>query len=103
MIALSALASVFAFGPPTAGAATITYGDIDMLGQGTYGSDPRAGATREGLAADVVTMATLDFAQQIEQSGAQRMLIASVEPDLESAKRALGEFSENVIAKLGTI
>lgn len=48
-------------------------------------------------------MATLDFAQQIEQSGAQRMLIASVEPDLESAKRALGEFSENVIAKLGTI
>jgi len=62
MIALSALASVFAFGPPTAGAATITYGDIDMLGQGTYGSDPRAGATREGLAADVVTMATLDFA-----------------------------------------
>ncbi|MDP6979564.1 MAG: LLM class F420-dependent oxidoreductase [Myxococcota bacterium] len=46
-------------------------------------------------------MATHDFALQVEQAGAQRMLIASVEPDLESAKRALGEFSENVIATLG--
>ncbi len=46
-------------------------------------------------------MATLDYAQQVEQAGAQRMLIASVEPDLESAKKTLGEFGENVIAKLG--
>ena len=47
-------------------------------------------------------MATLDYAQQVEQAGAQRMLIASVEPDLDSAKKTLGEFSENVIAKLGS-
>jgi len=45
--------------------------------------------------------ATHDFALKIEQSGAQRMLIASIEPDLESAKRALGEFSEKVISKFG--
>ena len=45
--------------------------------------------------------ATHDMALEIEQAGAQRMLIASVEPDLESAKRSLGEFSEQVIAKFG--
>ncbi len=45
---------------------------------------------------------THDFALQIEQAGAQRMLIASVEPDLESAKQTLGTFSENVISKFGS-
>ncbi len=46
-------------------------------------------------------MATHDFAAQIQQTGAHRMLVASVEPDLESAKRTLGKFSEKVIAKFG--
>jgi hypothetical protein len=35
--------------------AVLTYGDQDVLGTGAYGSDPTAGATLEGLAADVVT------------------------------------------------
>jgi len=41
-----------------------------------------------------------DFARKVEQSGAQRMLIASLEPDLESARKKMGEFSEQVIAKM---
>jgi probable F420-dependent oxidoreductase len=45
--------------------------------------------------------ATHDAALEIEQAGAQRMLIASIDKDLESAKRSLGEFSENIIAKFG--
>jgi probable F420-dependent oxidoreductase len=46
-------------------------------------------------------MASHDTALEIEQAGAQRMLIASIEPDLEAARRSLGEFSEQVIAKFG--
>lgn len=46
-------------------------------------------------------MADYDSAAAIHQTGAQRMLIASVEPDLESARRTLGEFSEKVIARFG--
>ena len=46
---------------------------------------------------------THDMALEIEQAGAQRMLIASIEPDLEAAKRSLGEFSEQVIAKFGGV
>jgi probable F420-dependent oxidoreductase len=46
--------------------------------------------------------ASHDAALEIEQSGAQRMLIASIDADLESAKRTLGEFSETVIAKFGS-
>jgi len=45
--------------------------------------------------------ASHDAALEIEQSGARRMLIASIDKDLESAKRTLGEFSEKVIAKFG--
>ena len=45
--------------------------------------------------------ATHDAALEIEQAGAQRMLIASIDPDLETAKRTLGEFSEKVMAKFG--
>jgi hypothetical protein len=41
------------------------------------------------------------MALEIEQAGAHRMLVASVDADLESAKRTLGEFSEQVIAKFG--
>ncbi len=44
---------------------------------------------------------THDAALEIEQSGAQRMLIPSLAPDLESTKRTLGEFSDKVIAKFG--
>lgn len=42
---------------------------------------------------------THDAALAIEQTGADRMLVASVDADLESAKRTLGDFSEQVIAK----
>jgi probable F420-dependent oxidoreductase len=47
-------------------------------------------------------MMTHDMALEIEQAGAHRMLVASVDADLESAKRTLGEFSEQVIAKFGS-
>lgn len=41
---------------------TMTYGDMDCLGQGCYGAtNPVAGATLQGLAADTVTLATNAF------------------------------------------
>ena len=40
-------------------AAVLTYGDQDLLGTGTYGSDPTAGATLQGLAPGIVTHASL--------------------------------------------
>jgi len=44
---------------PTVGAAdVIFYGDQDVLGWGSYASDPTAGATVEGLAPGQVTSAT---------------------------------------------
>ncbi len=43
-------------------ASTLFFGDEDCLGQGCYGaSDPTAGATLTGLAANVVTVATNSF------------------------------------------
>jgi hypothetical protein len=44
-------------------AGVITYGDEDCLNQGCYmGSDPTAGATLQGLAPNVVTLASNSFA-----------------------------------------
>ena len=40
-------------------AAWMEYGDEDVLGTATYGSDPKAGATLEGLAPGVVTYSSL--------------------------------------------
>jgi hypothetical protein len=39
----------------------VEYGDEDLCNTGTYGSDPKAGATLIGLAPDVVTRATSSF------------------------------------------
>lgn len=39
----------------------IEYGDEDLLNTGTYSSDPKAGATLQGLSAGVVTLATNSF------------------------------------------
>lgn len=41
-----------------------------------------------------------DQARALADSGALRMLVASHEPDIESARRALGRFSERVIGRL---
>lgn len=60
-ILLATLPPLFVLVASTAGAATITYGDLDALNQFSYGTDPRAGATLEGLAPDVVTVATQEF------------------------------------------
>ncbi len=46
--------------------------------------------------------ATYEYARRVEQAGAQRMLIGSLEPDVESARRKMGQFSEQVIAKMGS-
>ncbi len=43
----------------TGSSAMITYGDADVLGTGSYGSDPTAGATLQGLASGTVTFASL--------------------------------------------
>jgi hypothetical protein len=40
-------------------AAVLEYGDENVLGTGTYASDPKAGATLQGLAPNVVTESTL--------------------------------------------
>ena len=42
-------------------ASVLYYGDQDLLGMGSYGSDPTAGASLEGLAANAVTVATNRF------------------------------------------
>lgn len=57
----SILALVLACGA-IAHADTMTYGDMDCLQQGCYGlNDPTSGATLQGLAADVVTLASTAF------------------------------------------
>lgn len=53
------LAILLASQVATVGAATLTYGDADILGLGAYPSEPTAGATLEGLAPGVDTRATL--------------------------------------------
>jgi PEP-CTERM motif len=45
--------------PARAGSGVIEYGNENVLGTGTYSSDPKAGATLTGLAPGVVTMANL--------------------------------------------
>lgn len=42
----------------------------------------------------------LESAQAIADAGAHRMLVASLDPDLEAAKRTLGAFADRVIAHL---
>ena len=49
------LTLLFLIAYPAAHAATIQYGDADVLGTGSYGVDPRTGATLEGLAPNAVT------------------------------------------------
>ena len=50
------LAASFATSAP-AFATVLQFGDKDLLGTGSYGGEPTAGATLEGLSADVVTKA----------------------------------------------
>ncbi len=57
---LAAMICTLAFSSPVhAGGGAIEYGNENVLGTGTYASDPKAGATLVGLAPDVVTMASL--------------------------------------------
>ena len=59
--AIACLTAVLLATGPVA-AAVLEYGDEDALGTGVYGaSDPKAGATLEGLAAGVVTFASNTF------------------------------------------
>lgn len=46
-------------GPVNAG--VIEYGDEDVLGTGIYGTDPKAGATLQGLAPGVITLSASSF------------------------------------------
>ncbi len=54
LCALSLLAAAQAYG-----AGVLTYGDKDVLGTASYGSDPTSGATLNGLAPGTVTFASL--------------------------------------------
>jgi hypothetical protein len=57
---LAAMICTLAFSATAhAGGGVIEYGNENVLGTGTYASDPKAGATLLGLAPDVVTMASL--------------------------------------------
>lgn len=79
-------------------------GSISQLGElFKIVEDTAKGAGRDPSAIELTYsgMTTHDAALEIEQSGAQRMLVASIDGDLESAKRTLGEFSDQVIAKFG--
>lgn len=53
---LFALLTLCASGLTTTHAAVLTYGDLDVLGVGSYSVDPTTGATLEGLAPDAVTL-----------------------------------------------
>lgn len=55
----SAAAGLLAAFVAPASAAVLTYGDQDVLGTGSYASDPTAGATLEGLSAGTSTFASL--------------------------------------------
>ena len=56
----AAMICALAFNSPVhAGGGVIEYGNENVLGTGTYASDPKAGATLMGLAPDAVTMASL--------------------------------------------
>src|SRR5450755_1889903 len=58
MLSLAAL-----LGTVSLQASVITFGDEDCLNQGCYGAtDPTAGATLQGLASDVVTLASVSYA-----------------------------------------
>jgi len=62
-ILLAPIVLVLTLGGALGHATTLTYGDEDCLNQGCYGvNDPTAGATLDGLAAGVVTLATNSFA-----------------------------------------
>lgn len=52
---LFALVALCAYGATLTHAAVLTYGDLDVLGVGSYSGDPTTGATLEGLAPDAVT------------------------------------------------
>lgn len=80
MLATLAVASAPAFG------AVVTFGDLDVLGTGAYGSSPTAGATLEGLAAGASTFASLitghdfPFSPGVgEFSGTDQIFVGSVQ------------------------
>src|SRR5262249_5686411 len=58
----AALSAVSCLVTTSARGGVIEYGDEDMLNNGAYPSDPKAGATLLGLAPDAVTDATGTFA-----------------------------------------
>lgn len=67
-------------------AAILEFGDEDLLNTGTYGSDPKAGATLEGLAPGVVTFASQQFGHGFPFSptagdflGTDRIFVGSVQ------------------------
>jgi probable F420-dependent oxidoreductase len=60
-------------------------------------------AGRDPAAIEITHVGTPDLAsaQACADAGVQRMLVASLEPDLESVKRVMGPFSQSVIQALG--
>ena len=59
LIGSALAAAALVQGSATAG--VVQYGDEDLLNTGTYSSDPKAGATLEGLAPGVITVATNSY------------------------------------------
>jgi probable F420-dependent oxidoreductase len=79
-------------------------GSLDELGglfEIVEQSAREAGRDPAAIELSYVGLNNYDSARAVEQTGAQRMLIASLDPDLEGARRQLGQFSEQVIAKFG--
>jgi hypothetical protein len=69
----------------TASAASLLYGDMDMLGTASYPGDPTAGATPEGLAPDAVTFGAppighgYPFAPSGDFPGTDQIYVGSVQ------------------------
>jgi probable F420-dependent oxidoreductase len=60
-----------------------------------------AGRDPSAIEITCIGVPDLETAQATADAGVDRMIVASLEPDLESVKRAMGPFSESAIRALG--
>ena len=60
-----------------------------------------AGRDPSAIEVTCIGAPNLETAQATADAGVDRMIVASLEPDLESFKRAMGPFSESAIRALG--
>jgi probable F420-dependent oxidoreductase len=75
-------------------------GDLSVLFDECRKAAKDAGRDPDAIELSAGGAPSLEFAKQLEDLGAQRMIIPPLSFNPDDIKRALGEFSENVISKL---